>query len=73
MMITASRRPDGIRREERGDRIGEPFRRVFEDDGLAARTLLLLAAADQADRTGTPFDVDMNFNISRDRSVPMCA
>ena len=66
----ASRRPDGIRREERGDRIGEPCRRVFEDDGLAAPHL---AAADHADPTRTLFDVDMNFNISGDWSIRMCA
>lgn len=69
MMITASRRLDGIRREERGDRIGEACRRVFEDDGLAGPYL----AANQANRTRTPFDVDMNFNISHDQSAPMCA
>jgi len=70
MMITTSRRPDGIRREEEAIQIGEPCWRVFEEDGLAA---LHLAAADQADRTRAPVDVNMNFNVGHYRSDPMCA
>lgn len=51
-------------------RIGEPFRRVFEDDDLVAPYLV---AAGQADRTCAPFEVDMNFDVSHDRYDLVCA
>lgn len=51
-------------------RIGEPCRRVFEEDGLAAYILLL---RNHADPTRAPVDVDINFNVSYNRSVPMWA
>jgi len=50
--------------------IGEPCWRVFEEDSLAA---LHLAAADQADRTRAPVNVNMNFNVGHYQPVPMCA
>ncbi len=64
----ARQREGGLDRE--AVRIGEPFRRVLEDDGLIAAHLV---AAGQADRTRASFEVDMDFDVSHDRSAPACA